>query len=199
MSELEISGRACLAPTEIDSCAKQNFVSNAEGSLLYFVTIVLQSPLDAEWVRGQGRRYFPDALSRSGYRHLWKKSTATVIVVDDDASIRRSLRTLLQVLKFNVLVFASAEDLLASELPTGPVCLLLDMYLPGMSGIELCGSLAASGRQLPTVLMSGRDDQQTKQIMREAKSVASLFKPFDEKTLLRVIRKALRDAPPMPH
>jgi FixJ family two-component response regulator len=130
---------------------------------------------------------------------LWKKSTATVIVVDDDASIRRSLQTLLQVLKFNVVVFPSAEGLLASELPTDPACLLLDVYLPGMSGIELCRNLATSGRHLPTVLMTGRDDRQTRQMMLEAKPVACLFKPFDEKTLLRVIRKALRNAPNLPH
>jgi CheY-like chemotaxis protein len=68
-----------------------------------------------------------------------------------------------------------------------------------MSGIELCRNLAASGRHLPTVLMTGRDDQQTRQMMREAEPVASLFKPFDEKTLLRVIRKALRDVSHLPH
>jgi FixJ family two-component response regulator len=169
-----------------------------KGSLLHFVPIVLLSPLDAEWVPVNDADD-SRTLCRSRYRYLGKKSTTTVIVVDDDASIRRALQTLLRILKFNVLVFPSAEDLLASELPTGPVCLLLDVYLPGMSGIELCRYLAASGRHLPTVLMSGRDDQQTRQIMREAKPVASLFKPFDEKTLLQVIRKALRAAPHLPH
>jgi FixJ family two-component response regulator len=122
---------------------------------------------------------------------LWKRSTITVIVIDDDASIRRALRTQLQILGFTVLAFQSAEDLLASEFPTDNACLLLDVYMPGTNGIELCRSLDASGRHLPTILMSGQDDRQTRQIMREAKSIARLFKPFDEKTLLRAIRKAL--------
>ena len=124
-----------------------------------------------------------------------EKSTATVIVVDDDVSIRRALARELQILGFNVLVFQSAEDLLISELPNDNACLLLDVYMPGMSGIELCQSLVASGRHLPTILMSGRDDEATRQIMHEVQPIAGLFKPFDQKTLLQAIRKALRKVP----
>ena len=124
---------------------------------------------------------------------MWEKSTATVIVVDDDASIRRALGMELQILGFDVLVRQSAEELLASEFPTDNACLLLDVYMPGMSGIELCRNLATSGRHLPTILMSARDDQATRQIMRQVKSIAGLFKPFDQKTLLQAIRKALRN------
>ena len=58
-----------------------------------------------------------------------------MIVVDDDASIRHALRTQLQILAFNVVVFQSAEELLAGELPTDNVCLMLDVYMPGKSGI----------------------------------------------------------------
>jgi CheY-like chemotaxis protein len=116
----------------------------------------------------------------------------TVIVVDDDLSIRRALRMQLQVAGFNVLVFQSGESLLGSDSPTNNACLLLDVYMPGMSGIELCRSLAAAGRRLPTVLMSASDDELTRRVMCEAKTVASLFKPFDEKALLHAIRKALR-------
>jgi len=130
---------------------------------------------------------------------VWKKSTATVIVVDDDASVRRALRRQLQILGFNVLDFESAEELLASESPTGDACLLLDIYMPGMNGIELCRSLASSGRHLPTILISGRDDRQTRQMMRESSPIASLLKPFDEETLLRAIRKALPLGSNWPH
>jgi FixJ family two-component response regulator len=114
-----------------------------------------------------------------------------VIVVDDDASIRRALRRQLQILGFNVLDFQSAEEFLACEFPTGDACLLLDVYMPGMTGIELCRKMAASGRYLPTILISGRGDPETRKLMRNAKPIASLFKPFDEKNLLRSIRKAL--------
>lgn len=118
-----------------------------------------------------------------------------VIVVDDDLSVRRALRLQLRVAGFNVLVFQSGESLLGSDSPTDNACLLLDVYMPGMSGIELCRSLAAAGRRLPTVLMSASDDEVTRRVMSEAKAVASLFKPFDEKSLLRAIRLALRHSP----
>jgi FixJ family two-component response regulator len=114
-----------------------------------------------------------------------------VIVVDDDASMRRALRTQLQVLGFNVLVCQSAEELLASEFPADDACLLLDVWMPGMNGIELCRSLDAAGRRLPTILMSGLEDEKTRQIMREAEAIARLFKPFEEKQLIRAVRKAL--------
>jgi FixJ family two-component response regulator len=117
----------------------------------------------------------------------------TVIVVDDDLSVRRALRLQLRVAGFNVLVFQSGESLLGSDSPIDNACLLLDVYMPGMSGIELCRSLAAAGRRLPTVLMSASDDEVTRRVVCEAKAVASLFKPFDEKILLHAIRKALRN------
>jgi len=126
------------------------------------------------------------------YRYLRNKSTATVIVVDDDTSVRRALRRQLQILGFSVLDFESAEEFLTGEVPTEDACLLLDVYMPGMTGIELCRNLIAAGRRLPTILISGRDDEQTRLMMRKANPIASLLKPFDEKKLLSAIRKALR-------
>ena len=121
-----------------------------------------------------------------------------MIVVDDDASIRSALRRQLQILGFNVLDFGSAEEFLTSEIPTGDACLLLDVYMPGMTGIELCKKMTDAGRYLPTILISGRDDPQTRKMMRDARPIASLFKPFDEKTLIRAIRKALGKATNLP-
>jgi two-component system response regulator FixJ len=115
-----------------------------------------------------------------------------VIVVDGDPSMRRALRVQLQAAGFNVLVFESTESLRESELPTENACLLLDIYLmPKMTSVDLCRSLAAE-RRLPTILMSARDDELTIHLMNEAKAVARLFKPFDERALLGAIRKALR-------
>jgi FixJ family two-component response regulator len=130
---------------------------------------------------------------------LGKKSTATVVVVDDDASIRRALRRQLQILGFDVLDFESAEEFLTSDIPNGDACLLLDVYMPGMTGIELCKKMTEARRPLPTILISGRDDPQTRKLMREAKPIASLIKPFDEKNLLRAIRKALPNQSNLPH
>jgi FixJ family two-component response regulator len=123
---------------------------------------------------------------------LPKKSRSTVIVIDDDASMRRALGSQLQILGFKVLVLESAKELLAREFVSEDACLLVDVYMPEISGGELCRRLAASQPHLPTVLMSGRDDPQTRQVMREAHPIANLFKPFDERALLRAIRKALR-------
>jgi len=94
--------------------------------------------------------------------------------------------------------FQSAEEFLTSELPSGDACLLVDVYMPGMTGIELCRSLAASGRHLPTILISARDDSQTLKMMRDANPIASLLKPFDEKHLLLAIRKALPNVSNLP-
>lgn len=98
-----------------------------------------------------------------------------------------------------MLVFESAESLLNSDPPVDNACLLLDVYMPGMSGIELCRSLVAARRKLPTVLMSARDDAPTRRAMKSAKPIASLFKPFDEQTLLDAICKAVRNQSTLPH
>ena len=106
--------------------------------------------------KSDGHRTSRCALVR--YCQLPTTPKPTVIVVDDDLSVRRALRLQLRVAGFNVLVFQSGESLLGSDSPTDNACLLLDVYMPGMSGIEVCRSLAAAGRRLPTVLMSASDD-----------------------------------------
>ncbi len=120
------------------------------------------------------------------------KLKGTVLVIDDDSSLLRALRRLLLALDFEVMVFESAEVFLSGEIPAGKVCLLLDIYLPGMSGIELCKRLRTSGRGLlPTVLMSARDDEVTQRSAREAGAAGMLYKPFDEDVLLDAIERAL--------
>jgi len=115
-----------------------------------------------------------------------------VIVLDDDGSVCRALKMHLEILGFEVLVFHSAEDLLAGALPPR-ACLMVDVYLPGgIDGVELCRRLKTRGVHLPTILMSGRDDQPTLQLMREANPLAILFKPFDETALLEAIQKGVQ-------
>jgi len=97
----------------------------------------------------------------------------------------------LSIAGYKVRVFDSAENFLAGKVASTNTCLLLDIYMLGMSGIELWEHLAADGRQMPTVLMSGRDDEVTRKLARRARGVQWLFKPFDESALLRGIRKAM--------
>jgi FixJ family two-component response regulator len=113
-------------------------------------------------------------------------------VVDDDRSMRRALRMQLRLVGFNVRTFESAESLLAGRFPTTNACLLLDIYMPGMTGFELCRALAAEQRQIPTVLMSGRDDEETRRLSK-AQRLPCLFKPIDQAALLGAIQKAVRD------
>jgi FixJ family two-component response regulator len=119
------------------------------------------------------------------------KPKTTVLVVDDDSSLLRALRRLLKAFDFEVLTFDRAEALLACKIPDGAACVLLDIYLPGMSGIELCQTLVAMGCNLPVILMTARDDEVTQRRAREAGALATIFKPFDEEVLIATIGRAL--------
>lgn len=125
------------------------------------------------------------------------KTRQTVFVVDDDASLLRAMQRLLDSFGYEVLVFRSAEAFLAQDAPAADACLLLDIFLPGMSGIELWTALAASDRSIPTVLMTARDDESTRRLVCEVDATAILYKPFDEDVLLEAIARALTNAEPV--
>ena len=116
----------------------------------------------------------------------------TIHVVDDDASTRRALTRLILSLGFEVEVFESAEAFLQGATPDADACLLVDVHMPGMNGVNLCLKLAASGSNLPTILMSAHSDPGTKMMAKGAHPVATLFKPFDEEALLSAISLALQ-------
>ena len=78
-----------------------------------------------------------------------------------------------------------------SAIPKANACLVVDINLPEMSGTELCSALAASGRDLPVVLITGRDDSTTQRLIEKAHPVAALFKPVDERALFDAIARAL--------
>ena len=124
------------------------------------------------------------------------KTKQTVFVVDDDASLLRAMQRLLRSFDYNVHSFLSAESFLAHDVSAAKACLLLDIFLPGMSGVDLYARLAASGRSIPTVLMTARDDESTRNLVAEIGAAAILYKPFDEDVLLEAIARALMDAEP---
>ncbi|SRR5579875_841652 len=121
------------------------------------------------------------------------KSKGTVLVVDDDLSLLRALTRLLLQFGFDVRSFQSAEAFLSTRIPAGKVCALVDIYLPGMSGIQLCAALAAARRAIPLILMSARDDEGTKRKASQSGAVATLYKPIDEGVLLAALGRALGD------
>jgi FixJ family two-component response regulator len=116
---------------------------------------------------------------------------ATVVVVDDDPSVLRALSRLIEAAGFRVLTFDRPSALLASAIPKVNACLVVDINLPEMNGSELCSALAASGRGLPTILITGRDDSAIQRLIEEAHPVAALFKPVDEQALFEAIARAL--------
>ena len=118
-------------------------------------------------------------------------SPATVLVVDDDPSVLRSLKRLVSASGFHVKTYGKPSELLASETPKKNACLLVDIDLPEMNGIEMCEVLKRSGRGLPTILITGRTDARTRALAARADAVAVLYKPFDEEPLLDAIGRAL--------
>ena len=119
------------------------------------------------------------------------RGVATVLVVDDDPSVLNALARLLRALGYKVRTFDRPGELLASILPTENACLLVDINLPEMNGIELCRILAESGCGLPAILITGRSDAATRRLVEEATSVAVLSKPIDEVRLLEAITQAI--------
>jgi FixJ family two-component response regulator len=117
--------------------------------------------------------------------------TGTVYVVEDDAAVRDALAQLLEGKGFRVKLFESAERFLEACDPGQGGCLLLDMKLPGMSGIELQGALAARGIELPIIFLTGHGDVPSSVRALRAGAVDFLQKPADSRTLLARVGEAL--------
>lgn len=121
-------------------------------------------------------------------------SQATVFVVDDDDAMRHSLAFLLESLGHPVESFASGEDFLAAWLPDQPGCLVLDVRMPGMSGLELQRELNERGNTLSIVFISGHGD--IPMVVRAMRSGAIDFleKPFNDQVLLDHVTEGLRQS-----
>jgi FixJ family two-component response regulator len=116
---------------------------------------------------------------------------ATVFVIDDEESVRKALRRLLQTAGFRALACATAEEFLRHPVPDGPACIVVDVCMPGLSGLDLQRTLAERGVGLPIVFITGHGDiPMTVRAMR-AGAVDFLPKPFDTRDLLAAVRQAL--------
>jgi FixJ family two-component response regulator len=118
------------------------------------------------------------------------KTEATVFVVDDDISVRESVEQLIRTEGWQPETFASAEQFLSFSPDTGPCCLVLDMMLPGLSGLELQRQLAEQPT-MPVIFLTGRGDVPTTVQAMKAGAVEFLTKPFRSQALLNAIRGAL--------
>jgi FixJ family two-component response regulator len=117
---------------------------------------------------------------------------ATIAVVEDDDGVRTALQQLLRSAEYGALTFGSAEEFLASGERAQIDCLVADINLPGMSGVALVKTLAARGATVPAVLITGRDDPGTMELIRQAGPVPRLHKPFSDDELFDAIHTAMR-------
>jgi FixJ family two-component response regulator len=117
-----------------------------------------------------------------------------ICIVDDDASLLRALRRLLDATGFRVEAFSSAEAFLGSRHHGGADCLVLDVHLGGLSGLDLQEHLATSGIRTPVVIITAHDDPPTRDRARRAGVVEYLRKPFDDDALIAAIHRAIGDS-----
>jgi FixJ family two-component response regulator len=120
-------------------------------------------------------------------------SRPIIAVVDDDEDIRKALPRLLRSEGFEAIAFASAEDYLASMSELNVVCLLLDVRLPGLSGIELHQRLTDEKDDIPTIVMSAHENELARARSTATDVVDYLRKPFNAEELLGAVQKALDD------
>src|SRR5712691_8080557 len=115
-----------------------------------------------------------------------------VSVVDDDESVRESLPDLLRELGFAARAYSSAEEFLSSDCVGETRCLLLDIAMPGMSGLDLQRELALREQEIPIVFITGHGDGTTRPRVLEQGAVECLFKPFSDTALLQALNAALK-------
>jgi FixJ family two-component response regulator len=112
-----------------------------------------------------------------------------VVGVDDDVRIRESIARLAKSAGYAAIMFPSAEAVLASGTLGGAGCLISDVRMPGMDGLELQRRVRAENPGLPVILISGHMDEQVRERALREGAVAFLFKPFDGEELLRLIQR----------
>lgn len=126
------------------------------------------------------------------------KPTPVISIVDDDFSVRRALRRLVRSAGYLVETFASAREFLNSTPSARPACLVLDIYLEGMSGFELQEQLAANRVAIPIIFMTAHDDAATRERIGRSGAAGYLGKPFDGQALLDAIRRVAGPGAPTP-
>jgi len=114
-----------------------------------------------------------------------------ISVVDDDQSFRDSMRRLLKALDYSVAVFPSAAQFLASAQLTATACLVTDIHMPEMTGVELYNHLVESGHAIPTILVTAYPDEHSKECMLTRGVQCYLRKPLTEAALIECLRSAV--------
>src|SRR5262245_17153037 len=119
-----------------------------------------------------------------------------VAIIDDDRSLQRALRDLMESAGLAARCYGSAEEFLESDVCDQTGCLVLDILMPGMSGLELQAKLNALGSRIPIIFITARGDAKLRTRAMTAGAVEFLSKPFDDDVLLEMVRAALRGSSP---
>jgi FixJ family two-component response regulator len=172
-------------------------------SLGFTIPIVFITAYDDEESRGRamrggaaaflGKPFSDEQLLQTVRSALEEESTLPklILIVDDDESIRRTTRLLIESYGFRAEVFESAEDFLKSDDMKRASCLIIDVQMPGMDGLQLQSQLAATGRSIPIIFITAHDSKEYQRRAIRAGAVAFLGKPFSDEQLLQTIRSAL--------
>ena len=120
------------------------------------------------------------------------KHKPLIAVVDDDQSVREALENLISSVGFEVRFFASAENFLDSDTPAQTDCAILDVRLPGLSGLELQQRLAVDGQSIPVIVITAQAEDKTQEEAVAAGAIAFLKKPVTEEVLLTALDAALK-------
>jgi FixJ family two-component response regulator len=115
-----------------------------------------------------------------------------ISIVDDDSSMRDATSALVRSLGFTVATFASAEDFLESSRVDDTACLITDVQMPGLSGVELQSRLIAQGRNMPIIGVTAFPEESVRSQMLEAGAVGFLSKPFNDECLINCLATALK-------
>jgi FixJ family two-component response regulator len=115
-----------------------------------------------------------------------------VAIVDDDRSIQSALKDLMESAGLSARCFGSAEEFLESDQPNQTACLVADIRMPGMSGLELQAKLKAEGSRIPMIFITAHGDAKMKMQAMKAGALEFLSKPFDDEVLLEKVRAALK-------
>ena len=138
----------------------------------------------------------PHRLKHTGFMERQQKGEASerarVSVVDDDESVRESLPDLLKEFGFEPRSFSSAAEFLSSDYVNRTECLILDIAMPNMSGLELQRELQLRGQKIPVIFITAQTDGAVRVRAMEQGAVSVLLKPFNETDLLTAVKAALR-------
>jgi len=119
-----------------------------------------------------------------------------ITIVEDDEFFRESMRRLVRSLGYTVEAFPSAADFLASRRFDETACLIADIHMPGMTGVELYARLIEAGQEIPTILVTAYPDEGTQARVLKDGIVCYLLKPFDDNDLMDCVRKAVEGGKP---